>query len=257
MRKRSFKIILGTLAVAAVLGVGVAAASTHSSWTGGGGGSRSAPEFPPADRQRDRELGAAGVRPVSAPWRPRSRRVPRHLHAASGRRRRASGRAGVTPRPQTTADPRPHCTAIDNGDQRGVERGAEVVKILPGGTSPESWSQPCRSARHRGRAERRRRQARAKDMRRRPARNPRRSPRAGPGSRVSRPWPCASACHASADARVTAAGGRGREMRRRASSRAPCCAVVWRAAIVAVAASAMITPTAASHHRPDSRVAGC
>jgi hypothetical protein len=37
MRKRSVKIILGVLAVTAVLGVGVAAAATQPSWTGGNG----------------------------------------------------------------------------------------------------------------------------------------------------------------------------------------------------------------------------
>jgi flagellar basal body-associated protein FliL len=37
MRKRSVKIILGVLAVTAVLGVGVAAAATQPSWGGGNG----------------------------------------------------------------------------------------------------------------------------------------------------------------------------------------------------------------------------
>lgn len=37
MRRRSVRIILATLAVSAVLGVGVAAAATQSSWAGGNG----------------------------------------------------------------------------------------------------------------------------------------------------------------------------------------------------------------------------
>lgn len=37
MRKRSVKIILGTLAVSAVLGAGVAVAATQPSWAGGSG----------------------------------------------------------------------------------------------------------------------------------------------------------------------------------------------------------------------------
>ncbi len=90
MRKRSVKIILGTLAASAVIGVGVAAAANPPSWAGGAGPqvSKVANGTRTGDGVRLRERDGTGPRheqmQKQMQQRMRDGTGPRHGHQAMG-----------------------------------------------------------------------------------------------------------------------------------------------------------------------------